>query len=279
MKKTNEKPSAELSAAGNAAEFETLLRSGMDDLMAKTGSHQDAWGLGQEEQWFLDEGSAELIFTFPDLAVSASAQVIGTWEKDTGKWTWAWALPSFPEHLQVDALKVKEYGVQHGFHHLCTASWTAEESHCWYMTALACWLFQADGAYRGETGNTCTFMIFREVASNSMAESEGEASMPGFMNLAVEEFRQCESRPEAQREACCRYLKRGALEGIDQPELIHQLGLATPSVLDLAGYSTDAAQSVMDLLKTISDEEIDTSPQSTSEDLPASLSDLDGRQP
>ncbi len=240
----------------------------MDELMLKTRAHQDAWNFGQEDQWYLDQGLAELSFTFPDVVVSAPAQIIGTWQQDTGVWTWAWADPTLPAALQEDSYRLREYGEHHGFQHLLTEFWQAEESHCWYMTALACWLCDAKGAYRGVAGNTCTFMTFRDVVRNSLPEllsdsSEGDFGGPAnetleaFLSSSAEEFKRCSEFPEEQRKACCRYLSKGALEGIEQAELIHHLGLASPSVLDLAGYSPDSAQNVMDILKTISDEEIE----------------------
>lgn len=268
MKNATIKNTAAEPPPANASEFESLLRSAMDELMVRTRTHQDAWNFGQEEQWFLDQGSAELSFTFPDVVVSAPAQIIGTWQQDTGIWTWAWADPTVPAPLQEDSYRLREYGEHHGFQHLLTESWQAEESHCWYMTALACWLCDAKGAYRGVAGNTCTFITFREVSKNSVPElltdlMEDDICSPvgerlqAFLNSSAEEFKRCSAFPEEQRKACCRYLSKGALEGIDQAELIHHLGLASPSVLDLAGYCPDSAQNVMDILKTISDEEIE----------------------
>ncbi len=240
-----------------AAEFEAQLRSSMDDLLRKTRDHQDAWDLGEEDQWFLDEGSGELIFTFPDMVASAPAQIIGTHDSLSGLWTWAWAQDSVPDILKEDALRLKAYGQEHGFQHLLVPSWTAEETHCWYMTALACSLFEASGAYRGVTGNLCTFMIFREVVASPVAESDAEpVTNDEFFSTAVEEFKLFPEDPDQQRLACCRYLKRGTLTGVAQDELIHRLGLAAPSVLDLAGYAPEVAETVMSMLKSISDDEI-----------------------
>ncbi len=241
----------------HAAEFEAQLRASMDDLLRKTRVHQDAWGLGEEEQWFLDEGSAELVFTFPDAVVSAPAQVIGSFDSLTGLWTWAWADDSVPDALKEDSLRLKEYGIEHGFQHLIVPSWQAEETHCWYMTALACALGEASGAYRGVFGQTFTFMIFREVAASPVEEPEPQPeAQEKFIAEAVEDFKACLDNSEQQRQACCRYLKRGALAGMAQDELIHRLGLAAPSVLDLAGYSSESSDGVMGMLKGISDDEI-----------------------
>ncbi len=243
----------------NAAAFEDQLRASMDDLLRKTRIHQDAWRLGEEDQWFLDEGSGEVVFTFADSVASAPAQVIGTFDSLTGLWTWAWADAALPPELKQDALRLKEYGEEHGFQHLVVPTWQAEETHCWYMTALACALFEASGAYRGTSGHIYTFITFREVAACPVSEPEEETvvlDVDEFITTAIEDFKAALEDPEQQRQACCRYLKRGVRAGVAQDDLIHRLGLSAPSILDLAGYSAELADNVMATLKTISDEEI-----------------------
>ncbi len=255
--KTEQKTTGATETHANAAAFEDQLRASMDELLRKTRMHQDAWGLGEEDQWFLDEGSGEVVFTFADSVASAPAQVIGTFDSLSGIWSWAWTDETLPDNMKEDALRLKEFGAEHGFQHLLVPTWQAEETHCWYMTALACALFEASGAYRGATGHIYTFLTFREVLTSPVSQPE---EMPANVDVvvahAVEEFKTCVEEPEQQRQACCRYLKRGVLAGVAQDELIHRLGLSAPSVLDLAGYSADAADNVMGMLKTISDDEI-----------------------
>src|SRR5438477_719390 len=82
----------------HAADFEALLRASMDELLVKTNAHREGWGLGEEDQWFLDEGSSEVIFTFADAVISAPAQVIGSYNIASHEWTWAWADPELPEN-------------------------------------------------------------------------------------------------------------------------------------------------------------------------------------
>ncbi|MCM2273681.1 MAG: hypothetical protein NDI75_02620 [Candidatus Didemnitutus sp.] len=73
---------------------------------------------------------------------------------------------------------------------------------------------------------------------------------------AAAEFRHAKNEQE-KKLACCRYLKRGDLAGLSHSELIDFLGVSTPSILELAGYSDDEAQEVMDALVGISDDEIE----------------------
>jgi hypothetical protein len=70
----------------------------------------------------------------------------------------------------------------------------------------------------------------------------------------AEEFRLCAATD--QRKTACRYFHRGALAGFSTGELIDFLGVSASSVLDRAGYSDEAAQRVMDMVGTISDEEV-----------------------
>jgi len=93
--------------------------------------------------------------------------------------------------------------------------------------------------------------------------SDDEISPEAYAALAdkitresAQEFREAIGSPEMKKLACCRYLKRGALVGLSHPELIDFLGVSSPSVLDLAGYSDEEAQAVMDGLAHISDADI-----------------------
>ena len=76
---------------------------------------------------------------------------------------------------------------------------------------------------------------------------------------AAEEFRRCIADPSEQRRVACRYFRSGSMADISHPELIDFLGVSTPSVLDRAGYSDEQAQRIMDMLATITDEELSPS--------------------
>src|SRR3569832_144731 len=93
---------------GGALDFDTLLRVSMEELLFNTQAHQDNWLFGKEEQWNLDPGQGELVFTFPGRLVTAPAQIIGSYDAQPGVWTWRWANPSNPEALTTHALYLKE---------------------------------------------------------------------------------------------------------------------------------------------------------------------------
>jgi hypothetical protein len=77
-----------------------------------------------------------------------------------------------------------------------------------------------------------------------------------FTRLAAEDLRWSAATEQQQREDLCRYFRRGAETDLSHPELIDFLGVSTPSVLDMAGYSHAAADRIMLMLRHITDEEI-----------------------
>ena len=89
-----------------------------------------------------------------------------------------------------------------------------------------------------------------------MYKWENVPKLGGRRRRAAEEFRRCITDQSEQRHVTCRYFRNGSLADISHPELIDFLGVSTPSVLERAGYSDEQAQRVMDMLATLTDEEL-----------------------
>lgn len=79
-----------------------------------------------------------------------------------------------------------------------------------------------------------------------------------FIEESAQDFAQFADSPEEERMALCWFLRRGAEEDFSQGELIDLLGVSSPCVLSLAGYSEEAAQRVMEMVGDITQDEIDT---------------------
>jgi hypothetical protein len=77
-----------------------------------------------------------------------------------------------------------------------------------------------------------------------------------FTRRAADDFRQSAATEEEQRAALRRYFRRGAEADFSHPELIDFLGISTPSVLDMAGYSVATASRVMEMLRDMKDDEL-----------------------
>lgn len=89
-----------------------------------------------------------------------------------------------------------------------------------------------------------------------LSPTDYERSVTEFVRRAADDFRQSAATEHEQRAAICRYFLRGAAADYSHGELIDFLGLSSPSVLDVAGYSDKAAQHMMEMLADITDEEI-----------------------
>jgi len=74
------------------------------------------------------------------------------------------------------------------------------------------------------------------------AREQLEAVMGGDLDLRI---------------ALCRYLKQGAGAGFSTGELVDWLGVSTPSILDEAGFDGPGSEAAMELLGSLSDEEIE----------------------
>jgi hypothetical protein len=95
--------------------------------------------------------------------VVADIQFVGSVSTKTETWLWAWNNRSIDPELCKALLTVREYGEAHGFRHLATPKWAAQEVDGWEMTAIAALLLRAKGAYRSRDENGYTFMIMTAV--------------------------------------------------------------------------------------------------------------------
>ena len=165
------KPQSE-GSNGEPPEFSALLDKSMEDLRAKTTGHQIGWGFGKAAQWSLDLSQGDLLFTFNNgVVATCPAQIVGSLDNESGTWLWVWANPSIPEALQRDALRVKDYGEQRQIARLTSAEWPCTEEEAWRMAALACYLCEAQGVYRGPAGTAFVFIAFSEVVVGPGASS------------------------------------------------------------------------------------------------------------
>jgi hypothetical protein len=155
---------------GETREFIALVDGAVEGLQLQTEIHQSTWQqFGDQVRWDLNQDDGDLVLEFPEVIVRAPAQVIGTFDANTGTWMWAWANPSVGDALMKDSLRVRNYGEEHAIERLVTPKWRADELDCWRMTALAARLCDTNGAYRGPVGSTYIFVTFGTVTMKRKA--------------------------------------------------------------------------------------------------------------
>ncbi len=79
-------------------------------------------------------------------------------------WFWGWDHPSVAPALSAHAQQLYAYGKAQGIARLTTRKLSCTEAEAWELTALACKLCDAQGAYRGPAGTTMVFMTFGQVS-------------------------------------------------------------------------------------------------------------------
>jgi hypothetical protein len=144
-------------------DFETLVSASEAALRLKTEAHS-VWGFGRHDRWDLNQDKGILRFSNPKLnVVEAPAQVVGTFDIESGTWLWSWANPSINRRLIEHSLVVQAYGERRGFDLLVEPTWTADESECWSMAAVTVMLNRAEGAYCGRGPGLLALMTFGTV--------------------------------------------------------------------------------------------------------------------
>lgn len=145
-----------------------------EELRAKLAAADRTWGLSKFGRWDLDQGQGRLrLSQRPDGAVAeARAQIIGSFDRLSATWMWAWANRSVAKTLTKHALVVREFGRKHGIEMLLVPCWRATEEDCRMMTALAVRLNRAPYAFRGPSGRHVCFMTLgRPKLSNRSGRS------------------------------------------------------------------------------------------------------------
>jgi len=146
----------------NDADYQALLERSMEELRMKTDFHDGTWHLA-DANWAVDQVTGLITFTGPTIIATAPVQIIGTYSTNGGTWMWGWDHPSVKAPLAVTAKKVREFGEKNGIPSLTTRKFESAEEEAWQFAALACYLTQAQGAYRGPAGVALVFMTFGEV--------------------------------------------------------------------------------------------------------------------
>ncbi|MCM1566025.1 MAG: hypothetical protein NC238_08780 [Dehalobacter sp.] len=94
------------------------------------------------------------------------------------------------------------------------------------------------------------------MTKDEKSDSEYEMLLKGLQSIASEGFRDAKGNRHKEKQICCRYFNTGLALGFSTGVLVDFLGVSTPSILDLAGYSDEDSEAIMELIGLITDEEI-----------------------
>ena len=151
----------------NTEEPEATFRRSLRELKLKQQRNAARWGLRDSESWHADLKHGIIVFSRPGgTLLTAPVQLIGSYNPKDSHWHWGWDHPPAQAATAHAAELVRRFGEVYGL-----ADLTARELHCskeaaWRFTAIALHLSEAEGAYRGRSGETVAYMTF-----GAMAES------------------------------------------------------------------------------------------------------------
>lgn len=135
------------------AESEIALKAGI--LKRMLGNDHDQWSVDLNEGW--------IKFTTPTRVISAPVQVIGTYNTLDGTFLWGWDHPSVPKALGAHARLARQFGQKNNLPQFTTRKVKCTENEAWTFTAVALYLANANGSYRGPSGTTMVFMTFGRI--------------------------------------------------------------------------------------------------------------------
>lgn len=132
-----------------AEEFDSFLGESLDELEAKQNSLQSRFNLGEHNRFVIDYEACTLTF-FENEAPRAEAVIlpVSTHVPSKQSLRWSWANGSLPLEARRLASQVKELLDVTGFEVFANETVECDESMAWEMTAMACKVLAAEGAYR-----------------------------------------------------------------------------------------------------------------------------------
>ncbi len=148
-------------------DIDEFVQQSVEGLRSQTEAHSATWHLGEEEEWFVDQETGLVRFTFADGTVAEGpVQIVGTFNPEDSTFLWAWDHESVQAPLREHASLAREFGDEHQLPTFTNRKVVCSEEEAWQFTAVAARLAEATGAYRADAGGPCIYMTFGEVSLN-----------------------------------------------------------------------------------------------------------------
>lgn len=153
------------SLSGRAlGQWESFLRTAIEDLKAKQDRLTTEFGLSRHERFDWSQSTGKLVFSNAGKpAVIADFEFIGSTAKASGTWLWSWANTSHLPRMRKASGTVLELGELFDFRKLTTPLWKGEEVDGWEMAAATAALLHAPGVYRSSSERGASFLLIKRI--------------------------------------------------------------------------------------------------------------------
>lgn len=150
-----------------------LVIQGQEMVARAASAHQAAWGLGQEEEWGVDQTTGRISFFFGDKVVTSSAQILGSYSRPDRSFVWAWANASIADDLSRAAELARSHGAKHEIGALTLGRLDdLEEADASALVSLAFRITNAQGFYRDASADAVPYLTFGPTVTITPAEGE-----------------------------------------------------------------------------------------------------------
>jgi len=150
----------------NDEEFEKYLDSCFEELEKKQDHLTATYKMGEFDKFDFDFEKEEIHFSNNGkIEVIVNIIPIGSYNKKSETWMWAWANEAFNDALRKKSLKLKELANITGFEMFENEMAEIEEDMAWEITGMAIHFLNSEGAYRGPANETLYFYSLTNVSS------------------------------------------------------------------------------------------------------------------
>jgi hypothetical protein len=147
---------------GALGEPDLTLTRAMNELRSKTQANQTML-FDKMERWDADLNAGTITFEVSGITATAPMQLIGSFDTADSTWIWGWAYPEPRPAITQAAVKCREFGERYKLEEYAWPSFEYTEEDSWQLAAVALYLWQGTGVYRGRTGTAYTFFAFGDV--------------------------------------------------------------------------------------------------------------------
>ncbi len=150
----------------SAFDFNAYLAQAQDELGRKQAALGVEYGIGTFERFVVDYVSGLLDFFEHEAPIVQTTIIpIATHVPGKNSLKWAWANDQYPAEVREAASRTKELTELTGFEVFQDEFVECDESMAWEITAVACKLFDAKGAYRVAHGPVYSYVLITGVES------------------------------------------------------------------------------------------------------------------
>ena len=145
-------------------EFDEFVAQANAELAQKQATLEKTYGLGRHDRFVVEYDKRRLTFFGKEgPLVEAVIVPVATHVETQNSLKWSWSSPQLPQAVREDAARVRKLYDLTGYEIFANETAECDASMAWEITAMACKLLSALGAYRVPHANLNAYMLITEI--------------------------------------------------------------------------------------------------------------------